>query len=194
MKNTIIIFLILNALNSFSQSENIEGCWIWKGSEDFDFEVTYEKNKCQMIAYGKGNSSKLSDDYYYYEISNDTINYLNLSEKHDTIIFSYVIDKVSENLLQLRDIPDNKIYKYERKCDSPPNIRKLKNNEFLLLGNTIVFISDTIPDYSKNGLKIGQLNLNDSFNSASGKLGKKIYKTLDGENGIRNHPLLKLRL
>jgi len=97
MKRTIIILLILSSINSYSQNVNLEGCWLWKGPEDFDFEIIYESNKCQMTAFDKGGSSKLSEDFFYYEVSNDTINYLNYSEKYDTIIFSYVIEGVFEN-------------------------------------------------------------------------------------------------
>ncbi len=190
MKQTILILLILSSLNSFSQNKNLTGCWLLTGSEDFDFEIIYENNKCQMTAYEKGGSARLSEDYFYYKISNDTINYLNYSENFDTIIFSYVIEDVSNDLLQIRDIPDNKIYKYERICNSPPVINKLKNNEFLLLGNAIAFISNTTPDYLKSGLKIGQINLNENFDSASKKLGNEIYKSLDGNNGIKNHIFL----
>jgi len=69
-------------------------------------------------------------------------------------------------------------------------INKLRKNEFLLLGNAIAFISDTISDYVEDGLQIGQLNLKESFNSASIKLGNKIYKSLDGINGTKNHIFL----
>jgi hypothetical protein len=168
----------------------LDGCWLWTGSDDFDFEIIYESNKCKMTAYDKGGSSKLSEDFFYYEISNDTINYLNYSEKYDTIIFSYIIVDVSENVLHLKDIPDNKSYEYKRICDSPPTVNKLRYNEFLMLGNAIAFISDTISDYVKDGLKIGQLNINESFNSASNKLGNNIYKSLNGINGTKNHVFL----
>lgn len=188
MKYRILILLIFNTLNTFSQNYNLEGCWFWDNSDDFDFEIRYENSKCQMIAYGKDNKSILSNDYFYYNISNDTINYINYSEKFDTLMFIYIIENISDSILQLRDI-ENAIYNYKRICESSPEIKKFKNNEFLYQGNTLVYISESEPDYTISGLKIGWINLNDNFKTITETFGEP-YETLKGEDEINNHIFL----